>query len=42
MVNFLQINLNGNWAAEQLMVQTRLVRICEIVSEPATFYGDED
>jgi len=43
MPNFLQINLNGNWAAE-LMAQTAFDANTDIliVSEPATHYGDED
>jgi len=44
MINFLQINLNGNWAAEQLMAQTadEIGADVLIVSEPATHHGDED
>jgi len=44
MIRFLQINLNVNWAAEQLMAQTadELGADVLIVSEPATHYGQED
>jgi len=44
MINFLQINLNANWAAEQLMAQTaeEIEADILIVSEPATPYSHED
>ncbi|KAL4082363.1 hypothetical protein QTP88_030019 [Uroleucon formosanum] len=44
MISFLQINLNCNWAAEQLMAQTADETGADvlIVSEPATHYGQED
>lgn len=44
MLRFLQINLNGNWSAEQLMVQTadEVGADVLIISEPATPYGQED
>lgn len=44
MINFLQINLNANWAAEQLMAQTaeEIRADILIVSEPATPCGHED
>lgn len=44
MINFLQINLNRTWAAEQLMTQTanEIGADVLIVSEPATQYGPED
>lgn len=43
MVNFLQINLNRNWAAEQLMFQTAIETEADIliVSEPFRRCGDE-
>lgn len=43
-INVLQINLNGNWAAEQLMAQTADETGVDIliVSEPATHHGPED
>jgi len=43
MVNFLQINLNRNWAAEQLMFQTAVDTKADIllVSEPYRRCGDE-
>jgi len=44
MVNFLQINLNRNWAAEQLMFQTAVDTEADVllISEPSTRYGPED
>jgi len=44
MVNFLQINLNGNWSAEQLMFQTADETKTDIlvVSEPFAKCGRED
>ncbi|KAL4082641.1 hypothetical protein QTP88_029702 [Uroleucon formosanum] len=43
MISFLQINLNCNWSAEQLMAQTANETGADvlIVSEPATHYGDD-
>lgn len=43
MVNFLQINLNGNWAAEQLMSQTAVETEADvlIVCEPFRHLGPE-
>jgi len=43
MVNFLQINLNRNWAAEQLMFQTAVETDADIliISDPFRRYGDE-
>lgn len=44
MHRFLQINLNVNWAAEQLMVQTadEVGADVLIISESSTRYGQED
>jgi len=44
MVNFLQINLNGNWAAEQLLAQTAVDVDADVlcVSEPFVRHGDTD
>jgi len=44
MIKFLQINLNVNRAAQQLMAQTADEDGADvlIVSEPATRYGQED
>jgi len=40
MVNFLQVNLNNCWAAEQLMFQTAVESDTDIFSEPYT-HGDK-
>jgi len=44
MLKFLQINLNVNWAAEQLLAQTADEEGADILidSEPAIHYGQED
>jgi len=44
MINFLQVNLNGNWAAEQLLAQTAFEKEADVlvISEPATHHGDEN
>jgi len=44
MINFLQVNLNRNWAAEQLMFQTAVDAEVDIllVDEPFYKYGRED
>jgi len=43
-VNFLQVNLNGNWAAEQLIFQTSVKMEADllIVSEPFRHHVPED
>jgi len=44
MIGFLQVNLNGNWAAEQLLSQTAIEKEADviIISEPFTKYGNPE
>lgn len=44
MVNFLQVNLNGNWAAEQLLAQTAVEGDVDVLvtCEPFARHGRED